>query len=225
MGLNLEIFQFLCRFLIVIHLSTVTLYVQWIIFNNLMVQTSITMPTLRYLLILHRQISSHMLIQASIWTRWGMPHLLPTPTDTIHQTWMGVIIIIAMREWNCPQMNIVRAGGFLHHLSLVSFFKYIFTEDIREQSAVINLSCLCLSGDTWLYIILCFLLLGPCYADKAKASYGHGSYGGPQCEPTRLPDQGWGFHPPAMNHRNSFPVRPPPEGAVPVGSRGLHFSC
>ncbi|KAK6260122.1 hypothetical protein SCA6_014596 [Theobroma cacao] len=62
---------------------------------------------------------------------------------------------------------------------------------------------------------------GPQYADKVKASYGHGSYGGPQCEPTRLPNQGWGFHPPAMNHRNSFPVRPPPEGVVPVGSRGL----
>ncbi|XWS46789.1 hypothetical protein CRYUN_Cryun14cG0098300 [Craigia yunnanensis] len=60
---------------------------------------------------------------------------------------------------------------------------------------------------------------GPRNVDKAKASYGHGSYGGPQCEPTRLPNQGWGFHPPAMNHRNSFPVRPPPEGVVPVGSR------
>ncbi|XVF72455.1 hypothetical protein PTKIN_Ptkin12aG0122700 [Pterospermum kingtungense] len=57
------------------------------------------------------------------------------------------------------------------------------------------------------------------YADKAKASYGHGPYGGPQCEPARFPNQGWGFHPPAMNHRNSFPVRPPPEGVVPVGSR------
>ncbi|OMP04990.1 Tudor/PWWP/MBT superfamily protein [Corchorus olitorius] len=62
---------------------------------------------------------------------------------------------------------------------------------------------------------------GPRYDDKVKASYGHGSYGGgPQCEPTRMPNQGWGYHPPAMNHRNSFPVRPPPEGAVPVGSRG-----
>ncbi|XP_022758176.1 protein HUA2-LIKE 2-like isoform X1 [Durio zibethinus] len=60
---------------------------------------------------------------------------------------------------------------------------------------------------------------GPQYADKAKASYGHGSYGGPQCEPTRFPNQGWGFHPPAMNQCNSFPVRPPPEGVIPVGSR------
>ncbi|XP_022728456.1 protein HUA2-LIKE 3-like isoform X2 [Durio zibethinus] len=59
----------------------------------------------------------------------------------------------------------------------------------------------------------------PHYADKAKAFYGHVSYGGPQCESTRLPNQGWGFHPPAMNHRDSFPVRLPPEGVVPVGSR------
>ncbi|XWS36270.1 hypothetical protein CRYUN_Cryun20dG0070900 [Craigia yunnanensis] len=29
---------------------------------------------------------------------------------------------------------------------------------------------------------------GPRYADKAKPSYGHGSYGGPQCEPPRLPN-------------------------------------
>ncbi|XWS31608.1 hypothetical protein CRYUN_Cryun23aG0090900 [Craigia yunnanensis] len=63
------------------------------------------------------------------------------------------------------------------------------------------------------------LFSGPRYADKAKASYDHSSYGGPQCEPTRFPNQGWGFHPPAMNHRNSFPVRLPPEGVVPVGSR------
>ena len=60
---------------------------------------------------------------------------------------------------------------------------------------------------------------GPQYADKAKASYGHGSYGGSQCKPTRFPNQGWGFHPPAMNHRNSFPVKLPSEGVVPVGSR------
>ncbi|XVF21811.1 hypothetical protein REPUB_Repub12eG0122100 [Reevesia pubescens] len=52
---------------------------------------------------------------------------------------------------------------------------------------------------------------GPRYSDKAKESYGRGPYGGPQCEPTRFPNQGWGFNPPGMNHRNSFPVRPPPE--------------
>ncbi|XVF32624.1 hypothetical protein REPUB_Repub17cG0098300 [Reevesia pubescens] len=62
---------------------------------------------------------------------------------------------------------------------------------------------------------------GPPYADKAKLSYGHGPYGGPQCEPARFTNQGWGFHPPGMNQRNSFPLGPPPEGLVPVGSRGF----
>ncbi|GMI76074.1 hypothetical protein HRI_001276700 [Hibiscus trionum] len=52
---------------------------------------------------------------------------------------------------------------------------------------------------------------GPQYADNPEAPYGYGSYGGPQCEPTRYPNQGWGFHPPPMNHRNSIPVRPHPE--------------
>ncbi|GMI85786.1 hypothetical protein HRI_002247900 [Hibiscus trionum] len=53
---------------------------------------------------------------------------------------------------------------------------------------------------------------GPQYvADNPEAPYGYGSYGGPQCEPTRYPNQGWGFHPPPMDHRSSFPVRPHPE--------------
>ncbi|KAE8727614.1 HUA2-like protein 3-like isoform X2 [Hibiscus syriacus] len=60
---------------------------------------------------------------------------------------------------------------------------------------------------------------GPHYADNPEAPYGYGSYGGPLCEPTRYPNHGWGFHPPSMNHRNSFPVRHHPEGVVPVGSR------
>ncbi|KAE8664874.1 Tudor/PWWP/MBT domain-containing protein, putative isoform 2 [Hibiscus syriacus] len=64
---------------------------------------------------------------------------------------------------------------------------------------------------------------GPHYAADNPEAYGYGSYGGPQCEPTRYPNQGWGFHPPPMNHRNSFPVGPHPEG-VPVGSRDtLHL--
>ncbi|TYI00488.1 hypothetical protein ES332_A11G137600v1 [Gossypium tomentosum] len=54
---------------------------------------------------------------------------------------------------------------------------------------------------------------GPWYADNANSSYGHGhgSYGGPQCEPTRFPNEGWGFRPPPMDHRNFFPGRPPAE--------------
>ncbi|PPR86024.1 hypothetical protein GOBAR_AA34666 [Gossypium barbadense] len=54
---------------------------------------------------------------------------------------------------------------------------------------------------------------GPWYADKANSSYGHGhgSYGGPHCEPTRFPNEGWGFRPPPMDHRNFFPGRPPAE--------------
>ncbi|KAL4325155.1 hypothetical protein GQ457_11G002770 [Hibiscus cannabinus] len=52
---------------------------------------------------------------------------------------------------------------------------------------------------------------GPQYADNPEAPYGYGLYGGPQCEPTRYSNQGWGFHPPPMNHRNSIPVRPHPE--------------
>ncbi|MFQ6633593.1 hypothetical protein Gotur_012316 [Gossypium turneri] len=72
----------------------------------------------------------------------------------------------------------------------------------------------------------CFVS-GPWYADNANSSYGHGhgSYGGPQCEPTRFPNEGWGFRPPPMDHRNFFPGRPPAEGMVPIGSRGSHFSC
>ncbi|MBA0715236.1 hypothetical protein Golax_014146 [Gossypium laxum] len=67
---------------------------------------------------------------------------------------------------------------------------------------------------------------GPWYADNANSSYGHGhgSYGGPQCERTRFPNEGWGFRPPPMDHRNFFPGRPRAEGMVPIGSRGLHFS-
>ncbi|GKU86638.1 hypothetical protein SLEP1_g1138 [Rubroshorea leprosula] len=60
---------------------------------------------------------------------------------------------------------------------------------------------------------------GPCYPDRDRASYGPSSYGHPPCEPARFPNQGWGYPPRDMNHRNSFPMRPPPEGAVPVGSR------
>ncbi|XP_039021307.1 protein HUA2-LIKE 2-like isoform X2 [Hibiscus syriacus] len=52
---------------------------------------------------------------------------------------------------------------------------------------------------------------GPHYAENSEAPYGYGSYGGPQCEPTRYPNHEWGFHPPPMNHRNSFSVRPHPE--------------
>ncbi|KAE8711320.1 Tudor/PWWP/MBT domain-containing protein, putative isoform 2 [Hibiscus syriacus] len=44
------------------------------------------------------------------------------------------------------------------------------------------------------------------YAADNPEAYGFGSYGGRQCEPTRYPNQGWGFHPPPMNHRNSFTV-------------------
>ncbi|GLU03495.1 hypothetical protein SLE2022_206910 [Rubroshorea leprosula] len=59
---------------------------------------------------------------------------------------------------------------------------------------------------------------GPCYPDRVRASYPQNSYGHPPCEPTRFPNQGWDF-PHGMNHRDSYPMRPPPEGSVPVGSR------
>ncbi|XP_044484743.1 protein HUA2-LIKE 2-like isoform X1 [Mangifera indica] len=59
---------------------------------------------------------------------------------------------------------------------------------------------------------------GPRYHDKAKESYGPG-YGGPFCEPTRMPHQGWAYPPRGMNHRSSFPIRPPSGGPVPVGIR------
>lgn len=59
---------------------------------------------------------------------------------------------------------------------------------------------------------------GPRYPDRVKASHGPNSYGHPPCEPPRYPNQGWGYPPREMDHRNSFPRRPPPEDAV--GSRG-----
>ncbi|KAK3193862.1 hypothetical protein Dsin_025172 [Dipteronia sinensis] len=60
---------------------------------------------------------------------------------------------------------------------------------------------------------------GSRYPDKVKDSYASGSYVGPPCEPSRLPNQGWAHPPRSMNHRNSLPVRPPSGGAVPVGAR------
>ncbi|GAV82743.1 PWWP domain-containing protein [Cephalotus follicularis] len=59
---------------------------------------------------------------------------------------------------------------------------------------------------------------GPRYPYKVKESYASGSYVGPHYEPTRMPNQEWSY-PRGMNHRNSWPIRPPSEGPVPVGIR------
>lgn len=48
------------------------------------------------------------------------------------------------------------------------------------------------------------------------------------CEPMRPPNQGWGFPPGPMHHRNPVPSRPPCDGSIPVAARGLfhliHFN-
>lgn len=68
------------------------------------------------------------------------------------------------------------------------------------------------------------LLPGSRYPDKHKESYGPGSYMGPPCEPTRLPNREWAYPPRPNNHRNSLPFRPPSGGPIPVGMRGVYMS-
>lgn len=120
-------------------------------------------------------------------------------------------------------MSITIAGGFLHIIFLVSFRKYIYF--FRQRwTFLMLLVCYCIVSvltSRFYY----FLPLGPQYSGKGK-SYGPAPFVGPPSEQTRLPDQGWGFPPRSMSHRNSMPFRPQPlEGPIPVSSRGIFSFC
>lgn len=119
--------------------------------------------------------------------------------------------------------SITIAGGFLHIIFLVSFQKYIYFFRQRWTFSTL-LVCYCIAfvlTSRFYY----FLPLGPRYSGKGK-SYGPAPFVGPPSEQTGLPDQGWGFPPHSMSHRNSMPFRPPPlEGPIPVSSRGMFSFC
>uniref|UniRef100_A0A5B6ZAG8 Putative HUA2-like protein 3 n=2 Tax=Davidia involucrata TaxID=16924 RepID=A0A5B6ZAG8_DAVIN len=63
---------------------------------------------------------------------------------------------------------------------------------------------------------------GSYYTDSTRVSYGPAPFTGPPCEPA-IPDHRWAFPPPAMNHREFIPHRPPSDGPIPVGIRAPSF--
>lgn len=62
---------------------------------------------------------------------------------------------------------------------------------------------------------------GPCFPDGSRGHYTAGSYPVPHEPP--LPSHKWGYPPRAMNRREIFTHRPPPELPIPVTSRGPGF--
>lgn len=78
----------------------------------------------------------------------------------------------------------------------------------------------------WYFLVTIYCLFfspGPLHPDKARVSFAPVPFNAPPCEPSRIPNQGWALPPRAMNHRNSIPIRPPSEGAIPVAIRGAFF--